>query len=473
MTRRSWIVAALSLSLLIGGVAAWSARDDLWTRWWVWQGSRALAEDDLARIADCEAPDWHGSLRLLLQDLDTTCGEAFAWESVAERLRSAPRKRWMRTVAREGASPRMRVRASLALILAGDPAEVAALRRLIDPALAPAVREAAWRAVAEGALPETVLSPRELDEVRLLRFEDSLDDDDVEVVERWLARSVAWPSATRASEGVEAWLAARLDPDEASVRQWSARRAAGLPVDDHHPEAERLARIAAACAPPPDRPCASLRLALFQVWREDRADDLDLPPSDDEPAPALPVRGSLALLHGDRVADEGERILGSFGRWVAAGEGPERVERLRHVLLGGARPTSAGDGDPVGAVLRGGGDGWALVAAAAAMAAAGPFEARLEQVEGGFRLRLAEGTVAFDTCGRPLDVPAEGRRLELEEILAQASLVAAQARPERSAALRAFAARLAGGAALVVGSAPAPLLAGVGEPPAPWGACPG
>lgn len=317
--RHRWTIAALALLVGVGlglGAMAWRYDDLVRDVVWPAVAQRPLSDGEREDLAACRPVGWWTWLRILEQDVPSTCGVAWAREGLAARLGSAGRRAWLqeRLMAQEG-SVRTRWRIAVALEAAGE-----------APAVEPGwlLLEAGWAeedlATIRAHDPVDAFGPRAGARARAWRVRagGEVDEADLRALER-LAR-VPGPDA-EAAAAAAAWLGWEALPP-VDARRLGHRLPASW---------SRAVRPLEGCV----APCAVEAIAVVRQLRAD-PDGLDQPEDGQGPDATLGWLGLLPVDDAERAAlADG---LDRDGAWVAAAVAPGR--RLRSLLREGAPEAS-------------------------------------------------------------------------------------------------------------------------------------
>ncbi|MBX2796677.1 MAG: hypothetical protein KTR31_03375 [Myxococcales bacterium] len=104
----------------------------------LWQtvAQRQPAKSEFRRLDDCKSVGWWTWLKVLSQNRAVRCGEVWAAEELADKVRGADRVTWLSEwVTSPQSKPLLKLRASLALTLAGKPTPAEPAWLSLDPNL--------------------------------------------------------------------------------------------------------------------------------------------------------------------------------------------------------------------------------------------------------------------------------------------------------------------------------------------------
>lgn len=339
--------ALLGVAGLVSAAIFWvaiqsSVRFTLWSTVSEWQPTNI----EHRKLAECRPPGWWAWLKVLAKDRAITCGETWAAQAVASKITVNDREQWLRDwVESTESSPLRRLRASLALSVAGRPTPAEPAWLSLDPDLPQWPTPGLASAIAEEAPWGVHLGPR------------------------WMALGKLWAvsvSGQPAEEAVPALEAlwALGDPTVGRVAVSAVARGLDAPPDLLQDARYRRRRglhagtlpdgwaEAIGRRPTCEEPCLELWIDLLRLEAAVGNDG----PIDDPPTVASlrPLSGVLGY-----TGVRGRALswwIDAAAAWVTAA--PEPARRLASLGLG----AEEGAPDPIAVVWERGGTPWMTVA---------------------------------------------------------------------------------------------------------------
>lgn len=378
-------VLAAAAPFLYGPTVQW---------WWDRTADQPLTSEEASALGQCADPGWPGLLKLLRQDLDTSCEAHTLADALAIRAQGRRRVAWLDQVARsEAAPPRSRLRAALVLLAAGQPPLTNLSLLSTDPQLPEAERADVVQQLVLGELERSWVDPLLWAEVATWH----LAEGDLDSAEPVALRLQVEALAPLKSEAERAWLA-RTALDAAGMEGWVVqehvqRRQQGLPEQLPPEVALRAEQVSRSCVQEHDPACLRTAAELLTLEAELHT----------EPPPALLPHALWSVLYQeeDSVA-VATTLTHAVGTWVAAAPEGERGWRLLGATT--ARPSDAPAlrADPLQALLhrRAPAGTTALAALSLGQVSGAQVQVQPWGTEHGLLLTADGLSVALDACGR-------------------------------------------------------------------------